>query len=277
MSVKVDFVGVSFDIVWTDKDEFKMFPQNDMSNLRGIVPDGLMWNASVQGSYVIHRKPYKFGAQFPQGFSVFWGGQSTILVEVSGRGCSQVNVWEWLASLQNGVINKFRLNKVTRLDLASDYETDLTPFEMVSKLGINPRIKTRNVQNSKTGQTFYVGSRKSDRFCRVYSYNRPHPRAGLVRVEFQFNKGVAGTVVRQILDGDAHVDTTFHSAVRATFENSLEGDMRIPVRVTREYERTDAGTLVWIHSQVVPALATMVQKGEITLDELVKAVQDRLV
>jgi len=271
---KVDYVGVSFDIVW--QHDKPLFSRGDTAVLRGITPPELSWDATMGQSRIVRRRPYQQGASWPQGFSVYWGGQSTVLVEVSGKGCSDANVWNWLASLHdNPNVGIMRFNKVTRLDIATDYVTDYTPFEWVSEIGINPRIKTRNVMNSQTGQTFYVGSRKSDRFCRVYSYNRPHPRAGTLRVEFQYGKNVAGDIVQQVLDKTAFVDDIYHASIRATFNNPVAGDAGIPVKITRPSARSSSGSVVWFYKQVAPALAKLIDAGEITQDEILNAITDK--
>lgn len=89
---------------------------------------------------------------------------------------------------------------VKRIDLAVDMETSVTPLEFDEKVSTE-RIKTRSRMQSSTGQTVYIGSRSSERFCRVYRYFPPHPRAHLLRAEFQLKGEYANAYAEEIAAG----------------------------------------------------------------------------
>lgn len=88
----------------------------------------------------------------------------------------------------------------SRVDLAVDIQTDVTPVDF-DKAVDAPLIKTRSKLESSTGQTVYIGSRSSERFARVYRYFPPHPRAKLLRVEFQHKGEYANALAAEIAAG----------------------------------------------------------------------------
>ena len=98
--------------------------------------------------------------------------------ELTGRGCTKImtdDIFEMVAEQA--------LDTVSRFDVAIDFQTDVMPDEFVMA-GISDRIKSRSMVQSATGQTAYIGSPTSDMMARVYKYEPPHERAGLLRIEF---------------------------------------------------------------------------------------------
>jgi len=99
------------------------------------------------------------------------------LLEITGRGCERF--------AQRGDLLpmiKDWSDRSTRIDIACDFATDVTPIEF-SRMRDTQRFTAGAEMKSETGITVYVGSRKSDRYARVYKYNPPHPRSHLLRCE----------------------------------------------------------------------------------------------
>lgn len=118
-------------------------------------------------------------------------------MELTGSGCEYLIEKETLKNVLEAVADR-----VTRIDIASDIETDVKPSEFVSKKK-HERMRASGSQHSETGDTEYVGSQKSDRYARVYRYNSPHPRAHLLRVEHVFRRSYAKVVAREICKSSA--------------------------------------------------------------------------
>jgi len=115
-------------------------------------------------------------------------------VEISGAGCERL--------IESGQISSVLgccKERVTRIDIACDIETEIRPTEFVARLS-HERMRTSGQVISDTGETCYVGSQKSERYARVYRYNAPHPRSHLLRVEHVFRKDYAKKVAAQCVD-----------------------------------------------------------------------------
>lgn len=243
-------------------------------HLNGILPVEFFAGQFRPGSYtVIRRVPYTHGIRHKKyGYTFFWGGQQSILVEFSGTSVSQFDVNQYLASLLSGQKNTVvcKFNKVTRIDVCNDYHTSVTPYEYVTRVGINERIKTRNVIDSKTGQTFYVGSRNSTRQCRVYRYHPPHPRHETMRIEFEFHKDVGSKIAEQILLPGG-LETVFDTAMANTFVNVETFDAS--ATITPPHDRKSGNTVQWFYTQVAPALAKLIDSGEIDYTSIVEHIE----
>ncbi len=114
-------------------------------------------------------------------------------VEISGQGCERIIAMGEILHILAGCAER-----ITRIDIASDIETDVRPVDFVSIVS-HERMRSNGQQNSETGQTCYVGSKKSDRYARVYRYSEPHPRAHLLRIEHVFRRKYAKKVASEIV------------------------------------------------------------------------------
>jgi len=123
-------------------------------------------------------------------------------VEITGQGCERIIAMGEMEGILKGCAAR-----LTRIDIATDIETSTQPSEFVSIVS-HERMRANGTQNSETGQTCYVGSKKSDRYARVYRYYKPHPRSHLLRIEHVFRRKYAKTVVQAILDTSLQVRTT---------------------------------------------------------------------
>jgi hypothetical protein len=99
------------------------------------------------------------------------------LLEITGVGC------EYFAK-KGDLLPLIRdwTDRSTRIDIACDFATETSPTEFAHAM-LNGKFASGANMKSETGETVYVGSRKSDRYARIYKYNPPHPRAGILRAE----------------------------------------------------------------------------------------------
>lgn len=143
------------------------------------------------------RAPYTYAWEWKDDHVTVYASENLnhFTVEVSGQGCEKLLKAEALQSLLERVVER-----VTRIDVACDIETPVTPSEFVQEVA-HKRMQASGYQKSNTGETCYVGSQKSERYARVYRYNNPHPRAHLLRVEHVFRRDHAKIVARAIVGG----------------------------------------------------------------------------
>jgi len=115
-------------------------------------------------------------------------------VEISGEGCELLIQACHLESVLRACEAR-----VTRIDIATDIITEITPEEFAAQRS-HQRMRGHAHIVSETGETYYVGSQKSDRFARIYRYNSPHPRSNLLRVEHVFRRGYAKLVTAAYIE-----------------------------------------------------------------------------
>jgi len=179
-------------------------------------------------------------------------------VEISGKGC------ETLISknLLDQVLRACH-TRVTRIDIASDIETQISPLEFVKEVN-HERMRTSGHVKSETGETCYVGSQKSERYARVYRYNAPHPRANLLRVEHVFRKDYAKKVASEILDWTmesvaASAGMAFGWGHEIWKPGSVQG---VELSIVRERGNTGS-TVFWLVHSVAPAFKRLCADGTI--------------
>lgn len=207
------------------------------------------------------RAPYKVGWSNDNGGVKFWASDLMphFTIEISGRGMADL--------YETGNENALLLataDLVSRIDLAVDIEGGWSPAQIID-LRQEGREKTFSEFNSGSGVSFYVGSRKSERYSRVYRYNEPHPRSHLTRVEMVFRRDHAKRVANQILE----------HGLEAVCKKALldfgwpmlvdTGDWMQAVDLsTVRPERNMGGTTRWLITQCAPAFKRLVKEGIIT-------------
>jgi len=201
---------------------------------------------------VCHRK-------YDNSISVYYGGnQEHVLVEVSGTGCeylSRLGVLDDLLSTVSPIL--------TRLDIAVDMPVATTPAEFVNA-GYSHRIRSRSHMVSPTGETCYLGSRDSERYCRVYRYNPPHPRSEWLRVEFVLRHQNASLAVAAIQDVGiasyvAQLGNSYgwrHAAWQPDMATDAVASTWLP-------ERRHGATVRWLLTSVFPAMRRLADDGTI--------------
>lgn len=232
-----------------------------LSDLRAIVGDTLMQPFyELAWDEMPGRAPFAISIGADEGGIRIFGGEKVDywLLEVSGRGCDHLRAWLMLKHIIDATSER-----VTRLDIACDLPGGPTPDEFVSA-GYSGRIKAHSRMQSKTGTTHYVGSPKSDRFARVYSYDKPHPRAGVTRVEMVLRKKYARGLLEQtsaseiefIADSIGNAFDWKHSVWTEAASEAA------PLSVPSPDRRTGA-TEKWLISQAAPAFQRLVKEGAI--------------
>lgn len=215
------------------------------------------------GEVVGERGRYPYMASISaRGVRVFYSpSQLDMLIEISGEGCERMEHDGGLESIVQA-----HVDNLTRVDIATDILTDLDPQEFVDAR-TNKRHKSTETSISPTGTTCYVGSRRSDRFARVYRYAYPHPRAGLLRVELVYRGEQSKALARTWLE---HGND--ETAARAGNQYGWAHPSWEP-RSTEKIEawrpdRTTHNKMHWYHSQVKPAIRALVAQGHLTPQQL---------
>jgi len=206
------------------------------------------------------RAPYKHSARSAGSLvSIYWGETlTTVLFEFSGRACY------WLDSIgiQEHVLSQWK-DRITRLDVCSDIETDCLPHEFV-EAGVSATFRSKGRFDSDTGQTIYIGSQKSERFARVYKYAPPHPRAGLLRVEHVLRRDAAKMVLEAILAaGLAYAVQSLGMTFGWTHSAWNPEDVQAEPLTMARVERSLGGTEMWLIKQAAPAFRRLIDEAVI--------------
>jgi len=207
------------------------------------------------------RKPYtlKYDIEGGMGALFFNPKLDYCTAELTGRGCTMTmkdDGFDMIAEAAEAT--------VTRFDVAIDFDTKVNPIEFVDA-GISSRIRTKSVITSDSGETVYIGSPKSDFFCRVYKYNPPHERAGLLRVELVARRKVAKIAIGLWLS-DGPLACVAYLAKPFAFEHSIWANgswQGYVVDAKVERVRSISKTRAWLIKQVKPALRRLALEGEL--------------
>lgn len=216
------------------------------------------------------RAPYTFAlARDDQGVRVFGGGPQTgVLYELAGRACEGLRDHQSAVAFLSPI-----LERITRLDYAIDVRTITRPA-LFSNARNHKGFRSLSYIQSDTGETAYVGSPKSDRFCRVYRYNPPHPRSDLLRIEFVFRRGLARDAAKSLCL--AQSAESFTAALGNTYgwnhqdwQPGLTTDERLRVPVVT---RGNEDTVAWLYKQVAPAMKRLIQEEAFDLSAFLEFV-----
>jgi len=179
-------------------------------------------------------------------------------LEISGAHCQRMS--GHMPSMLQAYAGYF-----SRLDIAVDMETTVTPIEFDKGVSA-PRIETRSVMQSSTGQTVYIGSRTSERFARVYRYFAPHPRAHLLRAEFQLKGAYANKLAEHIAEGETL--ESYAAGLGAHFGFTHEcWKPSDKAQVLRVQSHAQSGqTVAWLTTTVAPLLRRMNREGKLDVE-----------
>lgn len=199
-----------------------------------------------------------------------WGDiNSHVFIELTGIACEALRT-AGVFHLLLPIIAK----RVSRIDLSGDTETELQPEHVIGSF-YRDNDMTYSLINTDDGQTVYIGSRKSEKFLRVYRYREPHPRAALLRVEFELKGDRAKQTADEIMSsGIVHTFQQYANGYKwdtdALFDdNWTEGKLK-----ARKYDRDKGGALIWILEQVRPALVRAHNEGLINIEEFFAMLKD---
>jgi len=179
------------------------------------------------------------------------------LVEISGVGCAIATKEQLLMAILKEV-------DVTRIDIAVDIKCEVKPVEIVTNYMSGNKMRSKATVISDTGETVYIGSRKSDRYLRVYRYNQPHPRAAYLRFEFVCRKKYAKHIREMLASGEG-VQTIVNGLAQAfqiEFPGLITGSHSIHmpgIRGNTSQNKTER----WLLVQAVPALLKLHKEGHI--------------
>jgi len=207
------------------------------------------------------RKPYT------RAFKLFNGGGHLFFhddlpyhtVELEGTALQRIqnNDREALHSLMTVISDN-----VTRFDIAIDIETETSPIKFC-EAGYSKRFATYGINASDSGETYYIGSSKSDVMCRVYRYAPPHPRAKYLRIEIVLRRDRAKAAVQAWLE-DGPIKTAAAAAAIFAFEHpEMALDDAVSLPVPRERQKVSS-TMRWLQSQVKPAILKLANSGEVS-------------
>jgi len=208
----------------------------------------------VEGGIWSHgRAPYKHSYKV-HGASLFFSlGRAGALLELTGRGCD---------ILRDNLRSMVQAYKTTRIDIAHDIVTGLEPLDVIG-------TKPTAIFDTSTGKTVYLGSMKSDAFCRVYRYAPPHPRSDKLRIEFVFRRKYAEKVVYDYArDGVKALVNHFMTRCKKLDISHGALDYSFEEVTYSTGTQKQNGTLTWYKKQVVPAIRKMILNNLITLDDI---------
>lgn len=191
------------------------------------------------------------------GFSYFEGNKSNVsLIQFSGQGCETLRQMGILEE----ILNDWH-DRLTRIDVALDIEGDVD-LDILRQAYTNRRFKDGGYEPSQNGITYYVGSRRSSRFARIYRYNEPHPRAGVARLEMQSNDEHAKQVGAMVADmGVTEAYKMLHSIYGWTHPDTILCGEPVPAyKITRP--DTFGSKERWLIKQVLPALKKLAAQGK---------------
>lgn len=209
------------------------------------------------------RNGYVFGFNIDNAIFCWFNGRD-IHIEITGDGCSMLyDTGELIDIIKANVTN------ATRIDIAHDIVTDTRPGDFVT---YSLPTLARGTDISKSGETRYIGSMKSDRYCKVYRYNEPHPRADRLRIEYTYKSHDAIILCKALISANEAI-VAISSGERygwghMCYKSSQSPDL-IEIKAHRK-DRNTAKTVIWYKTQVLPALKKMVKSGDYTIAEILE-------
>lgn len=210
------------------------------------------------------RRPFSTSYRNPDNsVSVYLNYKLThFLVELSGKACERMfgdGGGKELLSLLG--------DRVTRIDIACDILCETDPLDFADARG-EGRFKSHSEMVSETGTTYYVGSKKSDRYARVYRYSMPHPRAHLLRVEHVFRDVEAKQAISYYIDNGeekmAQQCQLMYKWKHPSWEISPASEKEL---TTIRPDREKANTMFWVYDTVAPLLARLAKEESLSLED----------
>ncbi len=240
-------------------------PQEWRDSERASKINQYLYSLGVAESFVgisqkMTRKPYNrvLPLRGNGGHLFFANALNYATAEFEGTGCQRIEDSGQYA-MRNLLLGV--LDRITRLDIAVDIETDTSPVAFCDR-GYSPRFTTYHIAKSESGETYYVGAPTSDLMCRVYRYADPHPRSHLLRIEFVCRRERAQTFAKayatDFLQAARQLQTVFgfqHPDIMP-----LDGATRL---TTPRIRPDTASTMRWVVKQVRPALMTLAADSSI--------------
>lgn len=185
-----------------------------------------------------------------------------VFVELSGRACQNLDA---ISNLLPIVLATYE--RCSRIDFAVDILTEESP-EHFSASRNSRAFKANGTINSPSGQTCYLGSRKSERMARVYRYYEPHPRSNLLRVEAEYKGDAAKAMAKHLSQTDvrtACLDAHQPFGWTHPIWGDAEGEgVKIPYK---SYNPSNASTVRWLYGDVITALRKAIELDLVDLTD----------
>ena len=269
ISFSVAIVPASTPLFWTTL----TLVRTALIELNPALPDWLGFDLEIVDG--TGRPPYKVKWTIADaGVSIFTNDiLPHALIEVSGRGCAKLRV----RGVETEVLRAVT-PRLTRLDIASDILTETRPAAFAEHRQPG-RFSAHSHLVSDSGETYYIGSRSSDRYCRVYRYNPPHERHQMLRIEYVLKAEQARyTALSVISDGPQAVSKTLGEVFgwqHACYEPDIGPAAEI---VVWRPERHEGKTLYWLNNTIAPLIARLVNEEALDLDDwLTSQVRPRII
>lgn len=212
------------------------------------------------------------------GVHISFGGRALTALNEGGIAATKMLSW----ALENG-------GKITRLDLAIDvFDVAIDPMA----LSLCPRVKDAPgnarkysfVKGNDGGCTAYIGSRKSERFLRVYdkAAERGIPDANWTRFELEYKGDSAKAAAFQMANlQDNERASYIQGLIKAMFnpdDPTFQEVMKSEAVVLETTKDTDDNTLEWLVNTVSKTIAkTMLRRGDVDVwGMIVQSVHDNL-
>lgn len=198
-----------------------------------------------------------------------------VLVVLSGRTLSELDWRKVLIFLLD------RGGRFTRLDLAMDvWDDGFDAVELYNRFNagnVVTRSRRASLVQSNTGDTFYVGSRTSEKFLRVYDKGgeQGEEQGNHWRIELEC-KGMAARTLANYIKADvpglfAGVITTFvNFPTYVAWERAMI-DSEVALHLPSAKKRSD--TRSWLLELVVPSLYKQMQIDDGFWDEFCSALK----
>ncbi len=166
----------------------------------------------LRGGYYGYINRLVFG-----GISIHYGGQSTVLLEMSGKGCRDFTTYGSgrFKELFDLVKDNHEDYNITRLDIACDDKDGILPLDIMADDLLNKnfvgRIRNYNVIRGSKGCTLEIGSRSSNIFIRIYdkAMERGFEEMHWVRAEIQMRDEHAYGFISQINESESNVASLY--------------------------------------------------------------------
>lgn len=205
--------------------------------LGGRAPYNVSWNAN--------------------GITLFAGKPDTVLIEIAGQGCEALG----LSTLRRTLCGF--ASRVTRIDLAADMLCSTSPATFV-EYAVAKHIQSKGHVVSPAGETVYLGSRKSERYARIYRYSAPHPRHMYLRCEMVFRGDYARAVAKFVCENGLEAAIKAYGEVWGWKHPSWSPEsLESRPAAKPDMKRSGHKTVRWLIAQAAPAFKKCVQDGVI--------------
>jgi hypothetical protein len=136
----------------------------------------------------------------------------------------------------------------------------------LGETGERRRLKYTYISGYGDGDTFYVGSRSSERFIRIYNKGAQSGQEASIRVEVELKGGLAEAAWADLRKSASHSLFSLQAVCGAAYNVGIP----LPVRLqaaNREFVRdsdkakSHARTLKWLRESVKPTVSRLIKEG----------------